>query len=51
MQNSKAWLTYIAKWASFEPFFFFNSVRWIQLCDKKNVTFVDCCDKILFNST
>ena len=26
---------------------FFNLIRWIQLCDKKNLTFVDCCDKIL----
>ena len=23
---------------------FFNSIRWIQLCVKKNLTFVDCCD-------
>ena len=22
-----------------------NLTRWIQLCDKKNLTFVDCCDK------
>ena len=32
-------------------FFFFNSVRWIHLCDKKNLTFFDCCDKILLNSS
>ena len=22
------------------------SIQWIQLCDKKNLTFVDCCDRI-----
>ena len=26
---------------------FCNLIRWIQLCDKKNLTFVDCCDKFL----
>ena len=25
---------------------FLNSICWIQLCDIKNLTFVDCCDKI-----
>ena len=25
-----------------------NIIRWIQLCDKKNLAFVDCCDEILF---
>ena len=24
----------------------FNLIRWIQLCDKKNLIFVECCDKI-----
>ena len=24
---------------------FLNLIRWTQLCDKKNLTFVDCCDK------
>ena len=23
----------------------FNLIRWIQLCDKRNLTFVDSCDK------
>ena len=26
---------------------FIYLIRWIQLCDKKNPTFVDYCDKIL----
>ena len=25
---------------------FFTLFRWIQLCDKKNLTFLDCCDQI-----
>ena len=29
--------------------YFFNSVHWIQLCDKKNLTFFDCWDEILLN--
>ena len=29
----------------------FNLIRWIQLWDKKNMTFVDCFDKILLNSS
>ena len=29
----------------------FNLIRWIQLCDKKNLTFADCFDKMLLNST
>ena len=36
------------KWVCFGPFVF-NLIRWIQLCDEKNLTFVDCCDKILLN--
>ena len=28
-------------------FFFIYLIRWIELCDKKNLTFVDCCDKFL----
>ena len=24
---------------------FFHLIRWIQLCEKKNLTFVDCCDE------
>ena len=31
--------------------FFFNSVGWIQLCDKENLTFVDYCDEILLNTS
>ena len=30
---------------------FFNLIRWIQLCDKKNLTFIDSCDKIVLNSS
>ena len=26
-------------------------IRSIQLYDKRNLTFVDCCDKILLNSS
>ena len=26
--------------------YFFNLIRWIQSCDKKNLTFFDCCDEI-----
>ena len=33
-----------------EPYIF-NLIRWIQLCDKKNLTFVDCCTKMLLNSS
>ena len=43
-KNSKTWLTYIFKWVYFVPLFF-NTIRLIQLCDKKNLTFVDCWDK------
>ena len=38
----------MAKWVCFGPLFF-NLIRLIQLCDKKNLTFVDCWDKMLFN--
>ena len=30
---------------------YFDLIRWIQLCDKKNLTFIDCCSKILLNSS
>ena len=50
-KNSQTWLTYMVKWACFQGPLFFNLIRWIQLCDKKNLTFVDCCDKILLNSS
>ena len=43
---SKTWLTDMAKWVCFGPLLF-NLIRWIQLCDKKNLTFVDCCHTIL----
>ena len=29
--------------------FFFNIIRSIHLCDKKDLTFVDCWDKIILN--
>ena len=38
----------MAKWVCFGPLLF-NLIRWIDLCDKKNRTFVDCCNKILLN--
>ena len=40
----------MAKWVWFGPLFF-NLIRLIQLCDKKNLTFVDCWDKIILNSS
>ena len=47
---SKTWLTYMAKWVFFGPLFF-NLIFWIQLYDRKNLTFFDCCDKILLYSS
>ena len=35
----------IAKWVCFGPLFF-NLIHLIQLCDKKNLTFIGCWDKI-----
>ena len=40
----------MAKWVYFGHLFF-NLICLIQLCDKKNLTFVDCWDKILLNSS
>ena len=40
----------MAKWVCFGPLFF-NLIRLIQWCDKKNLTFVDCWDKIILNSS
>ena len=34
----------MVNWACFEPLFF-NLIHQIQLCDKKNLLFVDCWDK------
>ena len=31
--------------------FFLYLICWIQSCDKKNLTFDDCCDRILLNSS
>ena len=39
----------MAKWVFWTPIF--NLIRLIQLCNKKNLTFVDCWDKILLNSS
>ena len=36
--------------ANFGPLFF-NLIHFIQLCDKKNLTYVDCWDKISLNSS
>ena len=49
-KNSEIWLAYIAKWVSFGPLFF-NIICLIQLCDKRNLTFVDCWDRIILNSS
>ena len=49
-KNSKTWLAYMAKWVYFGPLFF-KFIRLIQLCDKNNLTFVDCWDKIILNSS
>ena len=38
----------MAKWVCFGPLFS-NLICWIQLWDKKNLTFVDCCNRILLN--
>ena len=38
----------MAKWVCFGPLLF-NLICLTQLCDKKNLTFVDCWDKILLN--
>ena len=43
---SKTWLTYMAKLVCFGPLFF-NIICLIQLREKKNLTFVDCWDKII----
>ena len=40
----------MANWVCFGPLFF-NLIGLIQLCDKKNLTFVDCWGKILLNSS
>ena len=40
----------MAKWVCFGPLFF-NLIRLIQLCDKENLTFIDCWDKIILNSS
>ena len=40
----------MAKLLYFGPLFF-NIIRLIQLCDKKNLTFVNCCDKIILNTS
>ena len=47
---SKTWLTYKAKLVCFE-LLFFNIIHLIQLCDKKNLSFVDCLDTIILNSS
>ena len=31
--------------------YLFNLISWIQLCDKKNLAFVDCFDKVLLYSS
>ena len=29
----------------------FDLIRWIQFSDKKDLIFIDCCDKLLSNSS
>ena len=41
----------MAKRVCYGTLFIINLIRWIQLCDKKNLPFVDSCDKILLNSS
>ena len=48
-KNSKMWMSYMTQRVCFGPLLF-NLIGWIQLCDKKNLTFVDCWDKILLTS-
>ena len=43
-KNSKTWQNECV----LDPYFF-NSICWIQFCDKKNLTFVDCRDRIILN--
>ena len=38
----------MAKWVCF-GLLFFNLIQLIQLCDKKNLTFIDSWDKIILN--
>ena len=40
----------MAEWVCFGTLFF-TLIGWIQLCDKKNMTFIDCYDKILLNES
>ena len=55
MYSKHGWPTwpneYVLESIFFCFFCFFNLIRWIQLCDKKYLTFVDCYDKILLNSS
>ena len=46
-KNSKTWPD---EYVLDDPYSFY-SIRLIQLCDKNNLTFVDCFDKILLNSS
>ena len=48
--HPKQKLKNMARWICFGPLFF-NLICWIQLCDKKNLTLVDCRDKIWLNSS
>ena len=34
-----------------DQYFFFNFIRWTELFDKNNMTFVNCYDKILLSSS
>ena len=50
MTSSYAKIPRHGKMSVLEPYFLIW-FRWTQLCDKKNLTFVNCCDEILSNSS
>ena len=49
-KTSKTWLNCMAKSACIGPLLF-NLISWIQLCDKKNLTFIDCCVEFFSNES
>ena len=50
-QNFKTMADLHVQMSMFLILFFFNLICCIQLCDKKNLTIVDCCNKVLLNSS
>ena len=49
-KTSKTWLTYMAKGVCFGPLLFYL-IHWIHLYDKTNLTFDNCCEQNLLNSS